>query len=299
MEQAEYRNLNVIFTGRKVDLLHLRIHVLNAVRLENGLLVFDTDQKDLQPVTEEIPRYALDNADMSPILRIMEKVRDTKEEVLCYFEGVLQKGKVYGLPTLDSVENEKDLLGIYADPVDAVRFLYNRSTQQYYFTLKNDAQSSLFQPKIRFFYHVKKNLYSLRKDYLSGDDALLMDESGGERAALYTEDPKHLLPDDLQAKLRKELENFEPLKFIFDESLSKEIRMQKLVQFFWHGDWSQGVLNPNPSDPIKKFMAIIKQKKAVCRQKSEVFIILARMMGVPVVASYHLRSRGHMFCAIP
>src|SRR5690606_31523771 len=66
------------FTGDKVDLSRMRLHVQNAVKLEGGKLIFYTDQKDLRPV--EIEQNALGN-----MSALMGAVQDKEDEVLGYF----------------------------------------------------------------------------------------------------------------------------------------------------------------------------------------------------------------------
>lgn len=278
------------FTGGKVDLERVRLQVQNSVKYENGRLIFYTDQTNLHVV--DVQQFPLES-DNIVIQRLMDNIQRTRETTLGYFEGEIEKGILYPLPSLETIESEANLLGIYADPIDAVEFSYNDSTQQYYFKLKDNADSLVFSQNVKFFYHLKQNPYYLKKDYLDEAPALIDIEAPATNQLAMAR-PETLLPSVLHDALTRSLKDFAPLRFVFDDTISVWEKLQKLVNYFQTCKCE--ALRPNPSNPIDNLLAIIKQKKGVCRHCSEGFFAMARLIGVPVVSTYNNR---HMFCAIP
>ena len=269
-----------IFSGESFDHNHVRSHVQNAVKYENGKLFFYADQSDLSRVAiEQSPL-----ADFNPTSLMLQVSQQKGKVAIGQVELVPEKGRLYPCPFLQAAEDKSALLEVYAEPTDALNFYYNPTLRQYYFSLAQESTPPTPR-KISFSYRFKQNPFYFKN--------FSQDETA---AKLFVKDPEKLFPPYLLKKLRDGLRSHAPLAFLFDEKLTHKQKLQHLIVYFQ--SFGIGKLTAPSGDDVDVMLAVIMQKKGVCRHRAEAFFLLARLIGIPV-ATYTSANRKHMVVNIP
>jgi MoxR-like ATPase len=281
------------YTGRQIDFNHVRLHMQNSLKWRDRKLYFYTDLSGMRMVRVE--DQLLDDHTRVRVRELMSEVRESQDEALAYISGELEPGEMYPLPTLESIESEQDLLGVYSEQAGLVNFYYVPSAQQLYFGLKDRSEKAI-PVTVTIFYHLRRNLNYLNIPYIQNSQNV---EHVADDAAVQVQDVSELLPPEVLAYAWKRLANVPELRFMVSRQLSIPQKLNRLIDYFRSASTDE--LHPNPPNHIKLLFEIIAQNKGVCRHCSMGFFTMARLLGVPVVINMNrgYRQIGHRFCAIP
>lgn len=288
-ERFEYN----FYTGHTIDFDHVRLHVQNAASWRRRQLYFYTDLTGLKLV--RVPEQLLAEGANDRLSDLMRDVSRNHEEALAYIKGVLKPGEMYPLPTLESIESEHDLLGIFSAQSDLIHFHYLPGTQQLYFSLKDRSRQAA-PVEATIFYHFKRNLNYLAIPYDKEAGPVEHIAADADVEVVSVDD---LLPQEVIRMAGKWLAGSRELRFMFDRELSVQHKLNCLIDYFREMTYEE--LDPQPDHPIKLLFEIIIQNKGVCRHAGMGFFTMARLLGVPVTMNNNAGYRrvGHRFCSIP
>ncbi|MBA3661873.1 MAG: AAA family ATPase [Gammaproteobacteria bacterium] len=173
----------------------------------------------------------------------------------------------------------KNDLTIYCNPPQAVKIFWHEAKQTFYIQPQSENFSLLYQ--------YTKNQYYDNKHYLP------------------LEIESNSLDKELTSILRDSLQNFQPLKFLYNTNLTSKVKLDELVLFCKNeqnnsDNNNSGLQLSGDKSDVDLFLQTliaIHQGKAECRHRAEALMILARaFLTIPV------RTRTneiHMFGEIP
>lgn len=283
------------FTGKKIDINHIRLQAQNAMLIKRDKIYLYNDKFELAPVnvTENLIE---DKAD-AKISHLLMRMLQAEDEALHYIEGELEAGKIYPLPELEAMPDEHHLIAIYTQKRGLVQFYYQQSTQKFYFGL-HDERNKNQDGKIIFYYHVKRNL-------AYNNIPFFKDSKGAEHishdAVPVMENPDTLLPNEIIEYGRHRLARHSQFTLLFNSNTNPITKLNLLIDYFRSIESDE--LDTTTNSDLEYLFDLIIENKGVCRHASIAFFTVARMLGFPVITigncGYQGRLIGHQFCAIP
>lgn len=197
------------------------------------------------------------------------------------FTGTLQVGQYYPLPLTGSLRDSDFFSCYYKNLPPDLKIEVIRDNGSCFVRAFNASTSKRTRVKVNLEYDFAHN-----PDYenkASFDPADLPAEKN--------------LPPSLQRKLQTDLKKIDALEFIFDSKLDKSGKIEKLIQFcrFTKLKLDEKSKEKTKDGTLKQYLAIIKHRCGVCAQRSEVFMLLAKFIGVDVQL---VTNEVHEFCDI-
>lgn len=254
---------------------HVLIRVQDRVTYNKKRISFSTSSQEMKPF---FPAKKIIEDQVFALNDLMDSVSQKNDRNLIYLEGVLNAGTYCPLPGFYPVEKETDFLTLYSEQADLIDCFYHPIVQQVYIKWASVVKGP---QNIKLFYEVKKN-------------PAYLDNISNENQRLYQQRPQLLLSQFLIDHIHDALKNHEPLAFLFDNNQCLEEKITSLTRYF--RGFSIATLTNKPSCQLEAILTIIKEKKGVCRHRSQGFMLLAHFLGCPVVVASNSR---HMFCALP
>ncbi|OGT37297.1 MAG: hypothetical protein A3F11_10940 [Gammaproteobacteria bacterium RIFCSPHIGHO2_12_FULL_37_14] len=205
----------------------------------------------------------------------------TKENYTAWLSGHFEKDHYYVIPGKELAEKE-DLLTIMIEPdkrINAektetaeIELFYNEEHQQFAIKLKKT-----FAGRISF--TLKHNPSYSSQEF-----------SENTRFASNTQ----ALPLVLKENLKKCIDEIEELKFLKEPTLSPHEKLKQLIAYC--KQFKMGKLNEVfLFDELATLIKIIKDQKGACGTRSQIFMLLAKYIGIPVRL---VGNKIHAFCEI-
>lgn len=253
-----------------------RIRILDSVKLtdsdEKVNFYSQLNEDSLFEIEKKICSF-----DVKDFHAIRNQVKQNGNLATGYFLGEkFEKNKLYPIPTHQAMSQDQSF-DLYCNPPDSIELYWHPNHQQYYFKLKAGAPAQ----KIEFLYIYKKStIYDGKPD-----------------GSLHIQDAKTLLPEKLITALREEfktLESKDKLFFLIDPDKSIQEKIDLLRDYC--ENFENIALTGKAVSGIQKLWQCALQQKGSCRHRSEVFMILARYLGIPVRM---IGCEKHRYCEIP
>lgn len=272
-------DFKVMFTAKEKLARHYqRINIYDEVKIDNSRrLVYSSkvNSKDIEPVDIDKPAFSPEKVDM-----LEEEVLKDDQYSLGYLTGSLQKNRIYALPSQNTC-NKNDI-EIYTNPPDAIKLMWHPKRQQFYMTLSDGLPATT---PVEILYKMKKNpIYDTTFKY-------------NAPLEVFVTDPTSLLPEEIyKTYLQKlaELPKEHPLGQIWEQKISVSDKIRLLADYCKRFDNVK--LDGSSEGDIDLEFSIIAEHKGVCRHRSRAFMLLARLLGVPVNM---VGNETHAFVDIP
>ena len=266
-----------LFTKDKITKNNYRVHVSDR---------FIKSRNNLEPaLVERKPREIKNPAqewNKDLIAKWKTQADLSSDYVLGYFTGVLKKGEIYALPDSQAVEaNDFEKLQFCCDPKEAVKVFWDENSQQYCLTL------------------IAGDDVAIKGAYLIEHTPVPAPGKHGKIKYL-TEDPRVLLEKDgfTQAEisyLETELKKSGKFAELLNPSVPIADKIAWLENYANSFD-PDAELSVNIDDDFKRLCLMAVECKGVCLERSQVFMLLAHLSGVPARL---IANEVHAVCEIP
>ncbi len=248
-----------------------RVEIFDVVQFDgNNEISFIASAHDLIEIHKKIPTF--NASDKTQFYHSLKTSLINCE--LVDLGGNIIQGEDYPLV---SQHPDVDPPDIFCNPANAIKLMYDEEAQQ--FRIK-----ALTTTKIELIYFVKKN-----REYDS--------KANPQSEKLVVTDPSLLLPANLTSRLMIELKSEyadkDKLGFLFDNAISINEKMDKLVSYC---QFDAIDLPQKEAFSFNALIQCIKHRRGVCSHNTAAFMVLARLIGVPVK---YPCSRIHAYAEIP
>jgi len=271
-------NLQVeLFSKNKIAKNNYRIHVMDRfIKNQNDLETALTERK-LKNIKNPIQEW-----NKKLITQWKTQADLSSDYVLGYFTGVLKKGEIYPLPDSQAVEaKDFEKLQFCCDPKDAVKVFWDENSQQYCIALIAGDDVA-----VKGAYLVEHTPPPAPKKhakikYLTEDPRILLANDGFTQAEI----------DYLETELKKSgkfTELLNPSTPIADKIL--------WLENYANGFDPEAKLSIDIDDDFKRLCLMAVESKGVCLERSQVFMLLAHLSGVPARL---ISNEVHAVCEIP
>lgn len=233
-------------TARPVTRHQYTLDVLNQIKVndqrEIEISTKEEDEKEIELLNFKQATYDLGS--IREWKQAAEKFSPDNAQVFVAFEAIqqLDPKKYYPLPFLGIPD--KNHFQIQMDPPDSIDLFWSYTSQQF----KIKPRSAVKGVKIFFLGRQANHLLKMPL-------------------------PDALLPQPLRDFLDQEIPKIPELDFL-KESLSSKDKIKRLKAFCQ--SFSVKTLDQSPQNGFERLLAIITEKKGVCRHRSDVFVILGR-----------------------
>lgn len=263
-----------LFSNEEIKTNQYRVEIFDDIKVSSK------NEVDFEPKPtsfgkmDKVQKKNIHEFDIN-LIGFYKKLAEKREDlVVGHLKGNnLEPNKFYPLPAHQALT--LGLNDIYVNPKDGVDLFWNEDYQQYFIRLKPGKSA---KQNIEVLYVYEKN---------PSYDAKI--------TQFVTQDPQELLPKNLIKELKNIFPNHPELKFMLDSNLSPATKLKKLTDYC--EQFSEEELdNKNKiTTGLAALLAFIKQKKGVCRHRSEAFMVMARFLGIPVRI---VVNEQHEFCEI-
>lgn len=275
-----------IFKKGDVDKHMYRWRVFDKVKSDARDISFYSSNDSVQVSSESRPTF-----DENKQQELENLVRFSDKFALGYFSGEMIAGKRYPVTTDCAMEGEGDGkdIELYCNPKTKMTLRYDKAKQQYFMELADVPSGQ--RCKVSMVYKFKTN-----PDYLQIP-------SNYTHQCVYDEAVKNEIPAYIQRKIKQAIafevkENgTHPLDFfVKPENLSLEKKMEIIRTYCERFELKKVVYSKAQPTKLDIFIANLMNQAGFCRHRSEVYLVLSRMCGVP---ARMIRSEGHRFCETP
>jgi len=233
------------------------------------------DRCKYNPVTKEITFYSDARRETVPFIQsasntmaaFMQAVYANPQNEAGVLEGKFEQGKYYSIINSAPIMRCDDNIGrhLYTEPADAIDELcWETENQRYGFKLKKGVT------KVKIFYQFERDPsyrqpIPSKTSYCPSGDAV---------------------DKTLRDELTQRLIQHEALKFLFDAQLTKEQKLELLIQYCTFPPTRPGLL-PAKND-LDELISQIIDRRGYCEHRSEIFMLLASL--IDVKASYYINA---------
>lgn len=252
-----------------------RIRIVDSIKLIGDKIHFYTHHNEREYIKIEKKFTGFDALDYEAISRQVKM--NPKLAMGCFIGEQLDSDKIYPLPTHQAM-TKNQTFDLYCLPQDAIELFWHSGHQQYYFRPNTSAGVNA---KIELLYVYNKNI----------------NYDGVPDSPLLIQDNTALLPEPIITAYRSELKSIDPkhkLHFLTDEKIPVLEKIQLLINYC--ESFENTALATKPQTGIENLLKCAWEQKGACRHRSEVFMTLARYLGIPARI---ILCENHEYCEIP